>query len=461
MRCFILFITFPIVYHNADTQKKQIYLNNKGKCGVYMWVNLINNKRYVGSSADLQRRFSAYYSVAFLTKYNTIYIHRALLKYGYSSFSLHIEFCPESELLAREKYYIDLYRPEYNFLENSYNKINLKITPMSGRTGIKNTKVNTRGFSSLSSFSATNGQDQKGVTLDPFFVTGFADAESCFFVNITKCNRSLTGWRINARFTLGVHIKDKVLLESIQSFFAGAGRIREREDNKSVEYSVDSIKDLTQIIIPHFEKYPLLTKKKEDYHLFKLVAELINAKEHLKTEGLLKIVGIKGSLNRGLSKSLQAAFPDVKSIEIPKVEVLPENIPGHWLAGFIDGEGCFQINIYKSKTKIGWGVGLQFTITQHSRDLALLKSFIKVFGCGNLMIRPTGSACDYFIKDLPNILDKFIPFLYKYPLIGTKKLDFRDFCKVAYLMKNKTHLTQEGFLIIKEIKSGINTSRKT
>jgi heme/copper-type cytochrome/quinol oxidase subunit 1 len=36
LRCFILFITFPIVYHNADTQKKQIYLNNKGKCGVYM-----------------------------------------------------------------------------------------------------------------------------------------------------------------------------------------------------------------------------------------------------------------------------------------------------------------------------------------------------------------------------------------------------------------------------------------
>jgi len=118
LRCFILFITFPIVYHNADTQKKQIYLNNKGKCGVYMWVNLINNKRYVGSSADLHRRFSAYYSVAFLTKYNTINIHRALLKYGYSSFSLHIlEYCNKEDLLSREQYYLDLLKPEYNTLK--------------------------------------------------------------------------------------------------------------------------------------------------------------------------------------------------------------------------------------------------------------------------------------------------------------------------------------------------------
>jgi heme/copper-type cytochrome/quinol oxidase subunit 1 len=36
LRCFILFIAFPIVYHNADSQKKQIYLNNKGKSGIYM-----------------------------------------------------------------------------------------------------------------------------------------------------------------------------------------------------------------------------------------------------------------------------------------------------------------------------------------------------------------------------------------------------------------------------------------
>jgi hypothetical protein len=42
-------------------------------------------------------------------------ICRALLKYGYRSFSLEIlEYCEPSLKLKREKYYINLLKPEYN-----------------------------------------------------------------------------------------------------------------------------------------------------------------------------------------------------------------------------------------------------------------------------------------------------------------------------------------------------------
>lgn len=117
------------MYHNADAQKKDIYLNNKGKSGIYMWVNSVNGKRYVGSSSDLQKRFSAYYSVAYLTKYNTTMIHRALLKYGYSAFSLHIlEYCSPNDLIPREQYYIDLYKPEYNILKVAGSSKGLIVT---------------------------------------------------------------------------------------------------------------------------------------------------------------------------------------------------------------------------------------------------------------------------------------------------------------------------------------------
>jgi group I intron endonuclease len=83
----------------------------------------------VGSSTDLHRRFSAYYSVAYLTKYNSINIHRALLKYGYSAFSLRIlEYCNKEDLIAREQYYIDLYKPEYNILKVAGSSIGFKQT---------------------------------------------------------------------------------------------------------------------------------------------------------------------------------------------------------------------------------------------------------------------------------------------------------------------------------------------
>jgi len=45
-------------------------------------------------------------------------IYRSILKYGYSNFSLEIlEYCPASLVIAREQYYLDLFKPEYNILK--------------------------------------------------------------------------------------------------------------------------------------------------------------------------------------------------------------------------------------------------------------------------------------------------------------------------------------------------------
>lgn len=42
-------------------------------------------------------------------------IHKALLSYGYSKFKLEIlEYCNKDETLAREQYYLDFLKPEYN-----------------------------------------------------------------------------------------------------------------------------------------------------------------------------------------------------------------------------------------------------------------------------------------------------------------------------------------------------------
>jgi hypothetical protein len=40
-----------------------------------------------------------------------------------------------------------------------------------------------------------------------------------------------------------------------------------------------------------------------------------------------------------------------------------------------------------------------------------------------------------------DIEEKIIPFFQKYPLQGTKRLDFEDLCKVVKLMNQKSHLT--------------------
>lgn len=102
-------------------------------------------------------------------------------------------------------------------------------------------------------------------------------------------------------------MRDLALLEEIQSYFGGIGRISK---GKNCAYFVSSIDDLTTVIIPHFVKYPLITKKQGDFLLLKSVVDMINAKEHLTMEGLQKIVSIKASVNLGLTKVLKLAFPN-------------------------------------------------------------------------------------------------------------------------------------------------------
>ena len=80
--------------------------------------------------------------------------------------------------------------------------------------------------------------------------------------------------------------------------------------NKSYNIRVESLKDLA-IIINHFDKYPLMTKKQADYILFKSAYYLILNKRHITNEGILELVALKAVLNKGLSKDLSIAFPDI------------------------------------------------------------------------------------------------------------------------------------------------------
>jgi len=105
-----------VVYSNADVEKVSIVKNNRGKAGVYCWVNNESGLRYVGSSIDLGKRLLQYYNLKHLMKVH-MHIYKALLKHGHSKFTLEIlEYCDIDCTIAREQYYIDILNPTYNIL---------------------------------------------------------------------------------------------------------------------------------------------------------------------------------------------------------------------------------------------------------------------------------------------------------------------------------------------------------
>lgn len=110
----------PVKIYNIPRDKFIIIRENRSKAGVYRFLNLTNGKSYIGSSTNLGRRFSEYLSNYYLETQldkGRSQICSALLRYGYSAFSLEvIEYCAAKEAISREQHFIDLIRPEYNIL---------------------------------------------------------------------------------------------------------------------------------------------------------------------------------------------------------------------------------------------------------------------------------------------------------------------------------------------------------
>lgn len=292
--------------------------------------------------------------------------------------------------------------------------------------------------------------------IDPSFITGFTDAEGCFIISILKNYKLKTGWTVKLSFQIGLLEKDRSLLQQIQ-LYLNVGNIS-KEGSQKVHFRVESVKDLP-FIIKHFDKYPLITQKLGDYELFKQAFTLIQNKEHLTPEGLVKIVAIKASMNWGLSEQLKIAFPNIIPVPRPSVVDIKIKDP-NWIAGFASGEGCFFIGIMSSVTNcLGYRVKLIFQLTQNSRDEQLMRILINYFNCGNVY-KKGERGIDFKVTKFDDLIDKIIPFLQKYQVIGVKSKDFADFCKAAELIKNKDHLTTSGLDQIRKIKSGMNRGRR-
>lgn len=245
-------------------------------------------------------------------------------------------------------------------------------------------------------------------------------------------------------------------MEKIKTSF-GVGYINDKHGKDSVQYCVIKKSDL-QIILNHFNKYPLITQKLADFLLFKSAVEILVRKQHLTISGLHRLLAIKASINNGLSDQFKIAFPNIYPIPRPLIRGQEIKDP-YWISGFASAEGCFFIDITRAETRIGFSVQMKFYITQHSRDAQLLKGLVQYFNCGSYVPVLDKNIGYFIVSKFSDIIDVIIPFFDQYPILGVKAKDFQDFKRVALIMKSKDHLSQEGLEQIRLIKAGMNKNR--
>lgn len=128
------------------------------------------------------------------------------------------------------------------------------------------------------------------------YLTGYADGEGSFCISFSPRQRFLTKLEVRSSFSVSQNGDRKEVLELFQKFL-NCGAIRPNPSDRTFKYEVRSIKDLVTKIIPHFQKYPLLSSKKKEFDRFVLICHLVHEGKHLKKDTLKEIVNISYQMN--------------------------------------------------------------------------------------------------------------------------------------------------------------------
>lgn len=129
---------------------------------------------------------------------------------------------------------------------------------------------------------------------DPNWIAGFTSGEGNFSVRVFNSASHAIGYQVQLRFQITQQSRDKFIMERLISYL-GCGYNSERGD--IMDFYVTKFTDITDKVIPFFEKYPIIGVKLGNYNDFCKVAKLVNDKEHLTVEGLEKIRLLKSNMN--------------------------------------------------------------------------------------------------------------------------------------------------------------------
>ena len=132
------------------------------------------------------------------------------------------------------------------------------------------------------------------MNLNPQWILGFVDGEGCFWVGTVNVRskpsktypEGFITKQIQIRFTISQHKKSINVLYGIKRYFK-CGRVQSNKGKESMknnpiyDYRVNNIDHLMGKIVPFFEKYSLLTKKRRDFLFFRKFVLRLSNKEHL------------------------------------------------------------------------------------------------------------------------------------------------------------------------------------
>lgn len=250
------------------------------------------------------------------------------------------------------------------------------------------------------------------------------------FLGQTTLNRVL-----NPRIIFTSHINNIELYVYIQYMLNGKGRFQKVNDN-TIRFIIGDVEGIKLFInIIHGK---LKTPKNENFN--KLI-DFINKKYNL---------------------SIPFSPLDISDLS-----------NNSWFTGFTEADGHFGVKVVEAKPKsdtrirsVSNNISIKFRLDQRYNDkigsismLNTMEILAKFLDCKlSIFETKTGKVLSLNLSSIDKI-GSIISYFNKYPLLGNKSYDFKDWEIIYYIILEKKHLTDEGRSKIKLIQSNMNSKR--
>ena len=225
-----------------------------------------------------------------------------------------------------------------------------------------------------------------------YWISGFTQADGSKVVGFEKRNQGLIPYRPRPVFVLSQHVREEGLFREIQKHL-NVGRIQITRNE--VNFIVSSLEEITNVIIPLFDKHPVRDGKYRSYLVFKKVVELMNRKEHTTLHGFMTILELSYFTHNTSNRTLESKQEILTNL-INKFKVLPaiseESLINslessssstpldiEFVRGLVDGDGSFNVSFKSTRRR----VVPNFTVTMGKGDEQVLHDLVKFFPSGS------------------------------------------------------------------------------
>lgn len=141
---------------------------------------------------------------------------------------------------------------------------------------------------------------------DPFWVAGFTSGDGSFHLKIRRAETNI-GYRVSLIYSFHLHIRDLEVLKGLCNYFnnyfnkniiSNEKKVYISEKDNSVHLQIGNFTDISEKIIPFFDKYPIQGIKSLDFEDFKKVCLIVKSKKHLTPDGIKTILEIKSNMTK-------------------------------------------------------------------------------------------------------------------------------------------------------------------